>query len=156
MVNVDEESSLDDLFPEAEAPAPIPKVPPKTKEPPKTGKTILVVDDSDLMRLAVTTIVAKTGHHAIEAADGNEALDICEHNSPDLIFLDWVMPGKDGLETLKQLRAIPEMASTPVVLLTQVRDKESIREAGVYNVQDYISKPARPDRVRAKILKYFG
>jgi CheY-like chemotaxis protein len=66
------------------------------------------------------------------------------------------MPGKSGLETLIELRAMPKMANTPIVLLTQVKDKETIREAGVYKVQDYFSKPARPERVRAKIAKYLG
>ena len=150
-LDVTEGSSLDDLFASVDELAT-----PEPKTPPTAGKTILVVDDSEMMRVAITSIVSKTGHRVIEAANGDEALDACEHNTPDLILLDWIMPEKSGLETLKELRAMPKMANTPIVLLTQVKDKQSIREAGVYKVTDYLSKPARPDRVRAKIAKYLG
>ena len=149
--NAEEQPSLEDLFSSVDELA---ADTPTTS--PRTGKTVLGVDDSEMMRLAVSSIVQNTGHHTIEAADGNEALDACEHNKPDLIFLDWIMPGKSGLETIIELRAMPKMADTPIVLLTQVKDKESIREAGVYKVQDYISKPARPERVRAKLTKYLS
>lgn len=117
---------------------------------------MLVVDDSDMMRLTITRIVEKSGHLVIEASNGNQALDACRNNNPDLIFLDWIMPEKDGLETLQEMRQMPKLRDTPVVLLTVVRDKDAIRVAGRYGVQDYIAKPAKPDRVREKIRKYLG
>ncbi len=142
-------SGLDGLFgAEEDSPAaPIPT---------KTGKTVLVVDDSDMMRVTITRIVEKSGHRVIEASNGNQALDACRNNTPDLIFLDWIMPEKEGLETLQELRQVPKLSETPVVLLTVVRNKDAIRVAGRYGVQDYISKPAKPDRVREKIRKHLG
>ena len=77
-----------------------------------------------------------------------------EEDSP--VFLDWIMPEKEGLETLQELRQLPKLSEIPVVLLTVVRDADTIRVAGHYGVQDYISKPAKPDRVREKIRKHFG
>ncbi len=141
-------NGIDDLFgAEEEAAVPVPT---------KTGKAVLVVDDSDMMRLTITRIVEKSGHLAIEASNGNQALDACRNNNPDLIFLDWIMPEKDGLETLEEMRQMPKLRDTPVVLLTVVRDKDTIRVAGHFGVTDYISKPAKPDRVREKIRKYLG
>jgi two-component system chemotaxis response regulator CheY len=107
-----------------------------------------------MLRIAVRIAVEALGHQVIDAANGDEALDAARSNNLDLIILDWVMPGKSGLETLKELRAMPRLLETPVVLLTVVKDAQAIREAGVYNVRDYLSKPARPDRLRAKIQKY--
>ena len=141
-------SDLEDLFGgEGAPPAPITA---------RTGKLVLVVDDSDMMRIMISRIVENSGHRFIEAADGNQALDACRMNTPDLVFLDWLMPEKNGLETLQEMRRIPKLRDTPVVLLTVVRDKGTIREAGKHRVQDYISKPAKPERVREKIRKYLG
>lgn len=142
-------SGIDDLFGAEDEPAvPAPKN--------RTGKAVLVVDDSDMIRLTITRIVEKSGHLAIEASNGNQALDACRNNNPDLIFLDWIMPEKDGLEMLQEMRQMPKLRDTPVVLLTVVRDKNAIRNAGRFGVTDYLSKPAKPDRVREKIRKYLG
>lgn len=141
-------SDLEDLFGGEQAP-PAPTAA-------RTGKLVLVVDDSEMMRMTISRIIEKFGHRVIEAADGNQALDACRHNAPDLVFLDWVMPERNGLETLREMRRIPKLRETPVVLLTVVRDKDTIREAGRYGVQDYVSKPAKPGRVVEKVHKYLG
>jgi CheY-like chemotaxis protein len=143
-------SGIDDLFGAA---AELPAVPTPKK---RSGKAVLVVDDSDMMRLTITRIVEKSGHRVIEASNGNQALDACRNNTPDLIFLDWIMPDKDGLETLQEMRQMPKLRDTAVVLLTVVRDKNDIRVTGRFGVTDYISKPTKPDRVREKIHKYLG
>ena len=143
-------SGIDDLFGEEEDSPALP-IPAK-----RTGKTVLVVDDSDMIRLTITRIVEKFGHRALEASNGNQALDVCRNNAPDLIFLDWIMPEKAGLEKLKEMRKISKLSAIPVVLLTVVKDKDAIREAGRYGVQDYVSKSATPDRVREKIRKYLS
>ena len=115
-----------------------------------------MVDDLDMMSLTITRIVEKSGHRAVEASNGNQALDVCRNNTPYFGFLDWIMPERAGLETLQEMRKIPKQSAIPVVLLTGVKDKDAIREAGRYGVQDYVSKPATPDRVREKIRKNLG
>ncbi|MFH1567157.1 MAG: response regulator [Gemmatimonadota bacterium] len=124
--------------------------------PSARARTVLVVDDSAQMRKVVSAVVKRAGHYPLEAADGIQALDMARGWEPALVILDMVMPGLDGMETLRQLREIPAMENIPVVLLTQVQDAERIREAGKYGVRDYLSKPAKTDRLLEKIRKYLG
>ena len=72
---------------------------------PKGGKSVLVVDDSSMMRHVVSQIVTQLGHRAIEAIDGEDALAKARESLPDLIVLDVDMPKKNGVEFLKELRA---------------------------------------------------
>jgi len=121
-----------------------------------TGKTVLVADDSRLIRVAVRKIVEQLGHEVIEAADGAEAIVQAMAREPDMIFLDWVMPEKDGLEVLAQLHKMPQIADIPVCLLTSEMDAAEIRKAAKYNVKDYLSKPAHPRHIQEKVKKYLG
>ena len=121
-----------------------------------SGKTILVADDSRLIRVAVRKIVEELGHEVIEAADGAEAIVQAMARNPDMIILDWVMPKKDGLEVLAQLRKMPQTAKTPVCLLTSEMDTAEIRKAAKYNVRDYLSKPAHPRHLKGKVTKLLG
>ena len=124
--------------------------------PAATGKTVLVADDSRLIRVAVRKIVEQLGHEVIEAADGAEAIVQAMARKPDMIFLDWVMPEKDGLEVLVQLRKMPQTSDIPVCLLTSEMDALEIRKAAPYNVKDYLSKPAHPRHLQEKVKKYLG
>ena len=121
-----------------------------------SGKTVLVADDSRMIRVAVRKIVEKLGHEVIEAADGAEAIVQAMARNPDMIILDWVMPEKDGLEVLAQLRKMPQTAKTPVCLLTSEMDTAEIRKAAKYNVRDYLSKPAHPRHLKEKVTKLLG
>ena len=121
-----------------------------------SGKTVLVADDSRMIRVAVRKIVEALGHEVIEAADGAEAIVQAMARNPDMIILDWVMPEKDGLEVLAQLRKMPQTAKTPVCLLTSEMDTAEIRKAAKYNVRDYLSKPAHPRHVKDKVTKLLG
>ena len=117
-------------------------------------KCILIVDDSSMMRLAVREILAPLGHEILEAGDGEEALDIAFFRELDMMFLDWIMPKKSGLEVLRELREVPRTKDLPVVLLTQLTDPTVVREAAPYGVVDYLSKPANPRRLVEKVRKY--
>ena len=143
------EENLDNLFGGDE---PAPKAAPEKKR--GLGRTVLVVDDSPQMRKLVCAMVHRAGHRPIEAENGTIALDIARSRNPRLILLDVLMPGPDGIETLKELRMMPGQKQTPVVLLTTVRDPEVIREAGKYGVSDYLAKPTTTEKLNAKISKY--
>ena len=100
--------------------------------------TVLVVDDEPHILDLVTTILEHQGYGVIEAHDGDEALTLLREHVPDLILLDVMMPGRDGFEILKEIRAI---SNVPVIMLT-VQASEADRVRGLdLGADDYIAKP---------------
>lgn len=103
--------------------------------------TILVIEDEEAnMRLA-TELLKMSGYHVLQAWNGAEGIDVANEKHPDLILMDFEMPGIDGLETLKRLKSNANTQNIKVVAVTaraMVGDEEMIREAGADN---YLSKP---------------
>jgi len=105
---------------------------------------ILVADDDADIRLLVVMRLQHSGHEVTGVPDGRAALDACRESGPDLVVLDVMMPGMDGLEACRELRAHPTTAKTPVILLTaraQTADVEAGLAAGA---DDYVTKPFSP------------
>ena len=102
--------------------------------------TLLICDDEDLVRELVVSALGDR-YRVFEASDGGEALEQARLVRPDLILLDMMMPEKSGLDVLAELRCDPELAGTPVIMLTgrtQAFDREAISTAGA---DMYLSKP---------------
>ena len=100
---------------------------------------VLVVDDDPTVREVVAGYLSRAGLTVDEAADGMDALARARHTPPDLVVLDLMLPGLDGLEVLRRLRA--ERGNLPVVLLT-ARGEESDRVLGLeVGADDYVTKP---------------
>jgi len=99
----------------------------------------------------VRRIVAKTfetyGCEILEASTGSEALAVAEATLPDLVFLDITMADMSGLIVLEKMRAIPALASTPVIMLTAESGNISIARADVLKAAGYISKPFKADQL---------
>lgn len=118
-------------------------------------RTILIADDEAALR-ALVRVTLDTGRFAIiEATDGVEALRLARETKPDLVFLDWAMPGLSGLEVCRQLRADPATRGLTIVMLT-ARAQEFDRAAAMdVGVDAYITKPFSPlrllDAVRDKL-----
>ncbi len=96
--------------------------------------TILVADDEESLRLLIRTTLEGPECTILEASDGTTALEMVRRELPDLIVLDWMMPGKDGLEVARELRADPHTASIAILMLTamgQERDRQKGLAAGV-------------------------
>jgi CheY-like chemotaxis protein len=116
-------------------------------------KKILVVDDEAVNRKLVTTILKKKkGLEPIEASNGVEALDILKKEPVDIVLLDIVMPVMNGLETLQEIRKIPQFVGLPVIILTTDDTKKS--EAEVLGANDFITKPVSPGQLLDKIGEY--
>lgn len=113
-------------------------------------KTILVVDDEPTIRMLVAASFDGNGYRILEAADGAEALDLARREHPDLVLLDIVIPGVDGFEVCRRLKA--EIAPhTPVLLLTGF-DQQSYRERGFQVGADgFVAKPFSPAALVALI-----
>lgn len=103
----------------------------------------LVVDDDEAVRALVRSVLAGGGFEVAEAVDGAEGLRLAEHEVPDLVVLDWQMPGLTGVEVLTELgRHYPEV---PVILLTAALDPRYGGFAGILGAAEFIQKPFRPD-----------
>ncbi len=113
-----------------------------------TGATILVVDDEPIVREVVATYLRKEGYRALEAGDGLTARDLIERTQPELIVLDVMLPGIDGLELCRWVRARSEV---PVIMLT-ARGEEADRIVGLdLGADDYVTKPFSPRELVARV-----
>jgi DNA-binding NtrC family response regulator len=106
---------------------------------------ILVVDDEPSMLRYLQTVLELDSYRVSTASNGLEAVDKVERDSPDLVLLDMVMPGADGLETLQRIREA--RPSTKVVMLSCVRDTRKVAQAMRLGAQDYLSKPVQKEEM---------
>ena len=103
---------------------------------------ILVVDDSKIIRIMIIRILNELGYDTItEAVDVDSALSKIKLEKPDLIFSDYNMPGKTGVDFLKAVRENPATSTVPFILVTTVHDKKIIVEAVKSGLQYFILKP---------------
>ncbi|HEU0245454.1 MAG TPA: response regulator transcription factor [Gaiellaceae bacterium] len=110
--------------------------------------TVLVVDDEPIVREVVVRYLAREGHQTLEAADGNGARATIERSDPDLVVLDVMLPGTDGLELCRWIRARSEL---PVIMLT-ARGEEADRIVGLeLGADDYVTKPFSPRELAARV-----
>ncbi|MEI9964157.1 MAG: response regulator [Caulobacteraceae bacterium] len=116
-------------------------------------RTCLIVDDSRVIRKVARRIIEDMGFEVAEAGDGVEALAWCRAAMPDVILLDWNMPGISGIEFLRQLRR-ERGGERPTVLFCTVEDDPGrIREALDCGAAEYIMKPFDSDIVQSKFAE---
>ena len=119
---------------------------------PASVTILLVDDDPDIVRLLTMTLRPE-GYRLLSASDGNTALEIARAVRPDLLLLDWNMPGRDGLEVCRALRAEsePDLRDVPVVLLTAQVGAEDTAAGFAAGVTDYVTKPFKPTHIRSRV-----
>lgn len=118
---------------------------------------ILVVDDFATMRRIVKNILTQLGFkNIIEADDGTTALNMLKGEKVDLIVSDWNMPKMTGLDLLKAVRADPNMADTPFIMVTAEAQQDNIILAVKAKVSQYIVKPFTAEVLGEKLQKIFG
>ena len=101
---------------------------------------ILVVDDTEAIRLGLSLLLKRSGHEPVCAPGGAEALALLKQGRPDLILLDLSMPEVDGIEVLEELREWPEMAGVPVVVYSAVTDETIRKQAMKLGAAEFIEK----------------
>src|SRR4051794_13252397 len=111
---------------------------PTPVEVPPPARTILVVDDVADSRDVLARLLRLSGYKSIVAEDGEAALNAVESEAPDLVLLDLMMPGMDGVEVLRHLREDPRFHDLPVILFTALSDGKLLTDAAKLGVQDYI------------------
>ncbi|KUG27212.1 hypothetical protein ASZ90_002941 [hydrocarbon metagenome] len=131
-------------------------VPADVPTPAFPGLRVLLAEDNATNRLVAGEILADAGIVASMAEDGPQALDMAAREAFDLIFMDVSMPGMDGYETARKIRALPQGERTPIVAMTAhvlPGDRQRCLDAGM---NDYLSKPLDRQQLFAVIAKWTG
>lgn len=113
--------------------------------------TILVIEDEPAIQTLIAINLKRAGNDVMTALDAETALGQIRDSLPDLILLDWMLPGMSGLELARRLRADPRTRSVPIIMLTargEERDKIQGLETGA---DDYVTKPFSPRELLARI-----
>jgi len=113
--------------------------------------TILVADDSLVVRAVLRRQLEADGHHVIEATDGEEAIIACREHRPDVVLLDVEMPVLDGHATLERLKADEDLRDIPVVFLTGRVDTADVVTGLRLGAHDYLRKPFEANELMARV-----
>jgi CheY-like chemotaxis protein len=114
---------------------------------------ILVVDDTPANIDVVLAIIGEMDDIAV-ALDGEEALVIIEEDKPDVVLLDIVMPGIDGFEVCKRVKANPDTAATPIIFLSGNGSDEEKAKGSELGAVGFLTKPIDPDKLTAAVKPY--
>jgi two-component system, chemotaxis family, chemotaxis protein CheY len=117
---------------------------------------ILIVDDFSTMRRIIKNLLRDLGfQNTLEADDGQTALPMLQTGNFDFLVTDWNMPGMQGIDLLKAVRANAKLSSLPVLMVTAESKREQIVEAAQAGVNGYIVKPFTAQTLQEKIEKIF-
>ena len=116
------------------------------------SKRVLIADDAAFMREMLREILSEAGYSVVaEAADGDTALSAFREHQPDVVTLDIVMPGKSGLEVLREMIALDPGAC--IVMCSALGQEALVMEALESGAKEYIIKPFKPDQVLGALAK---
>ncbi|MFW5454225.1 phosphate regulon transcriptional regulator PhoB [Thioalkalivibrio sulfidiphilus] len=115
------------------------------------AKTVLIVEDEPAIRETVSFALARAGFEVDEAVDGGEAQERIASRLPDMILLDWMLPGTSGIDLARRLKRDEYTRDVPIIMLT-ARGEEDDRVGGLEaGVDDYVTKPFSPRELVARI-----
>ncbi len=114
-------------------------------------KFVLIVEDEEDIRELVSYHLLKEGYQVASVASGEEALAVAEKQTPDLILLDVMLPGVDGLTVCQRLRASPKTADVAITMLTAKSEEADIIRGLNLGATDYITKPFSPKVLLARV-----
>jgi DNA-binding response OmpR family regulator len=115
------------------------------------GRRILIVDDIEDNRTVLDRQLRRAGFETALCEDGMSALAEVSSNPPDLVILDWMMPGLSGMETLKAMREHLDLHRLPIIMCTARDEESSIVDALEAGANDYVQKPIRMPVLLARI-----
>src|SRR5215217_5155331 len=113
--------------------------------------TILIVDDNASARETLIAMLEGAQYQLELAKDGFQTLQILSRLKPDLVLLDVMMPGMDGFEVCRRIRATPQLAEVPIILLTALDDRASLVRGIEAGADDFLSKPADRRELTARV-----
>ncbi len=120
------------------------------------AKSILVVEDQEDNRRILRDLLTSRGYDLIEVTDGLAGVEAARREKPDLILMDIQLPGIDGYEATRRIKAEPDLAGVTIIAVTSYAlsgDEQKALEAGC---DDYVAKPFSPRKLLAKIEQYLN
>lgn len=119
-----------------------------------TSLKILIIDDQEFVRTIVKKMLGQLGvGSVIEAHDGHSGLEMVQAEAPDLVICDIQMRPVDGFGFVRQLRSIPAVAGTPVIMLTAHTDATTVARAKELDIGAFLAKPVLPPALKEKITR---
>ncbi len=115
--------------------------------------TLLIADDDPEILTMLSLRLGKKGYEVFEAADGIQTLKQAREKKPDLVILDVMMPGKNGWEVARELRADAELRNVGIVMLTAIGEKVNELTSPLYGADEYVDKPFDFGDLEARIKK---
>ena len=123
---------------------------------PPTGQKLLLVEDNEDNRIIYSTVLRHIGYVVVEAHDGNEAVAAARREKPDLILMDISIPGMDGWEATRVLRADEATRHIPIIALTAHALPDDRERAQAVGFNAYLAKPIEPRAVAAEVERWIG
>jgi len=117
-------------------------------------KRILVIEDQEDNRQIVRDLMAASGYELIEATTGEEGIAAAARERPDLILMDIQLPGIDGYEVTRRIKANPQLKSIPIIAVTSYALSGDDKKAFAAGCDGYVTKPYSPRLLLAKIREY--
>jgi two-component system cell cycle response regulator DivK len=117
-------------------------------------KRILVVEDQEDNRRIIRDLLASAGYEMIEATDGETGVRLAEAERPDLILMDIQLPGLDGHEATRRIKAAPELRAIPIIVVTSYALSGDDAKAMAAGCDAYVAKPFSPRQLLAKIREF--
>ena len=113
--------------------------------------SVLIVDDEPVVRISIEAILADENYQLYFAANGPEAIQKACQLLPDVILLDLMMPGMDGLAVCRNIRQVPVLAEVPIIIITAVDDRQVRLDGLLSGADDYLTKPIDRFELRARL-----
>jgi CheY-like chemotaxis protein len=118
-----------------------------------SGKRVLIVDDDETFRLIAREALTSRGMLVTEAANGVQAREKVQEGPLDLILVDIMMPGLDGVALCRELRSLESTKTTPILVVTALNDPKVLQDAQRFGANDYLLKPVDAQVLRGKVEK---
>ena len=115
------------------------------------GKSILIVDDEAPIREMIVVALEMAGYDCLEAENSQQAHALVVDRRPDLILLDWMLPGASGIELARRLKREDATASVPIIMLTAKAEEDNKIQGLEVGADDYITKPFSPRELVARL-----
>jgi two-component system, cell cycle response regulator DivK len=120
------------------------------------SQRILVVDDQEDNRRILRDLLTARGFEVVEATTGEEAVTTAEAQTPSLILMDIQLPGIDGYEATRQIKAKPALSKVPLIVVTSYALSGDDAKAFAAGADAYVSKPFSPRALLAKVREFLG
>lgn len=121
-----------------------------------TAKRVLVVDDDEMMREILGATLETGGFEARFAANAEQAVEMLVGERMSLVLMDLMMPGLDGIAATREIRALPNYKSVPIIVVSGHGNRDSVRSSRLVGANDFVVKPVDQDRLLEKVRRYLN